>query len=59
LEDTIETAAELGVVIVDEEAQRLLPLVERHRQVARLLCCPGRRVQEPDRGKARGLLRRL
>lgn len=41
LEDVIEAAAELGVAIVDKEAERLLAIVERHQQVARLLGCPG------------------
>ena len=41
LEDVVEAAAELGVAIVDQQAQRLLPNVDRHQQVARLLGCPG------------------
>jgi hypothetical protein len=40
-EDVIEAAAELGVAIVDEEAERLLAIVARHQQVARLLGDPG------------------
>jgi hypothetical protein len=41
LEDMVEGAAELGVAIVDQQAQRLLPIVDRHQQVERLLGCPG------------------
>ena len=41
LENMVEAAAELGVAIVDQHAQRLLPVVDRHQQVARLLGCPG------------------
>jgi len=41
LEDRVEAAAELGVAIVDQQAQRSLPIVDRHQQVARLLGCPG------------------
>jgi hypothetical protein len=37
LEDVIEAAVELGVAIVDEEAERLLAVIEGHQQVARLL----------------------
>jgi hypothetical protein len=37
----IAAAAELGVAIVDEEAERLLAIVEGHQQVARLLGDPG------------------
>src|SRR6266511_3518265 len=36
-----EAAAELAVAIVDQEAERLLPAVERHQEVARLLRHPG------------------
>jgi len=43
LEDVIAAAAELGVAIVDEEAERLLAIVECHQQVARLLGDPGAR----------------
>src|SRR6266496_3926339 len=39
----VEAAAELGVAIVDQQAQRLLRIVDRHQQVARLLGCPGAR----------------
>ncbi len=39
-EDLIEAAAELGVAIVDEEAERLLATIESHQQVARLLGDP-------------------
>jgi len=41
LEDMVEAAAELGVAIVDQQAQRLPAIVDRHQQVARLLGCPG------------------
>jgi hypothetical protein len=41
LEEMVEAAAELGVAIVDQQAQRLLPIIEGHQQVARLLSCPG------------------
>jgi hypothetical protein len=37
----IEAAVELGVAIVDEEAERLLAVIEGHQQVARLLGDPG------------------
>src|SRR6266511_1093054 len=40
-EDVIEAAAELGVAIVDEEAERLPAVIERHQEVARLLGDPG------------------
>ena len=40
-EDVIETAAELGVAIVDQEAERLPAIIERHQQVACLLGDPG------------------
>jgi hypothetical protein len=40
-EDVIEAAAELGVAIVNQEAERLLTIVEVHQQVARLLRGPG------------------
>ena len=43
LEDVIEAAAELGVAIVDEEAERLPAVIERHQRVARLLGDPGAR----------------
>jgi hypothetical protein len=39
--DVIEAAAELGVAIVNEEAERLLAIIESHQQVARLLGDPG------------------
>src|SRR5215211_511736 len=42
-EDVIETAAELGVAIVDQEAERLIAIIERHPQVACLLGDPGAR----------------
>jgi hypothetical protein len=41
LEDLIEAAAELGVAIADQEAERLLATIDRHEQVARLLRDPG------------------
>jgi hypothetical protein len=37
----IAAAAEPGVAIVDQEAERLLAIVERHQEVARLLRDPG------------------
>src|SRR5438067_12552747 len=40
-EDVVEAAAELAVAIVDQEADRLLAVAERHRQVAGLLGYPG------------------
>jgi hypothetical protein len=40
LEDEIAAAGELGVAIVDQQAKRLLAIVERHQQ-ARLLGDPG------------------
>jgi len=43
LEDVIETAAELGVAVVNQEASCLLAVVEGHQQVARLLGCSSRR----------------
>jgi len=43
LEDVIAAATELGVAIVDEEAERLLAIIESHEQVARLLGDPGAR----------------
>jgi hypothetical protein len=41
VEDVIEAAAELAVAIVDDKAQLLLAITERHQQVARLLGGPG------------------
>jgi hypothetical protein len=41
LEDVIAPTAELGVAIVDQEAERLLAIIEGHQQVARLLGDPG------------------
>jgi hypothetical protein len=41
-EDLIERAAELGVSVVDQESHTLVPIVELHEQVARLLGYPGR-----------------
>jgi hypothetical protein len=41
LEDMVEAAAELGVAIVGQQAQRLPAIVDLHQQVARLLGCPG------------------
>ncbi len=43
LEDVIAAATELGVAIMDEEAERLLAIIESHEQVARLLGDPGAR----------------
>src|SRR6266511_3931227 len=43
LEDVIAAATELGVAIVDQEAERLLVIIERHQEVARLLGDPGAR----------------
>jgi hypothetical protein len=40
-EDVVEATAELGVAIVNQEAERSLAIVERHQQVARLLRDPG------------------
>jgi hypothetical protein len=40
-EDLIAASTELGVAIVDDEAERLLAILERHQQVARLLGDPG------------------
>src|SRR5205814_1376504 len=40
-EDVVEAAAELAVAIVDQEADRLLAVAERHQQVAGLLGYPG------------------
>jgi hypothetical protein len=40
LEDVIEATAELGVSIMDKQAERLLSIVDRHQQVARLLRSP-------------------
>jgi hypothetical protein len=37
LEDVIAAAAQLRVAIMDEQAERLLTILERHQQVARLL----------------------
>ena len=37
LEDVIAAATELGVAIVDQQAERLLVSIERHQQVRRLL----------------------
>jgi hypothetical protein len=39
-EDLVEAAAELAVAVVEEEAEGLLPVVEEHQQVARLLRDP-------------------
>jgi hypothetical protein len=39
--DEIAAAAELRVAMMDQQAQRLLVILERHQQVARLLGCPG------------------
>src|SRR6266516_3657891 len=39
-EDLVEAAAELAVAVVEEEAEGLLPVVEEHQQVPRLLCDP-------------------
>jgi hypothetical protein len=36
-EDMIKAAAELGVAVVDENAERSLAIIEGHQQVARLL----------------------
>ncbi len=43
LEEVIAAAAELRVAIVNEEAERLPAIPERHQQVARLLRDPGAR----------------
>jgi hypothetical protein len=40
-EDVIAATAELGVAIVDQEADRLLAIIDGHQQVARLLGDPG------------------
>jgi hypothetical protein len=40
VEDLVEAAAKLAVAVVEEEAKGLLPIVEEHQQVARLLCDP-------------------
>ena len=40
-EEFVEAAAELAVAIVDQEADRLLAVAERHQQVAGLLGYPG------------------
>jgi hypothetical protein len=40
-EDVIAATAELRVAIVNEQAEWLLAIVERHQQVARLLGNPG------------------
>ena len=37
----VEAPAELGVAIVNQQAQRLLAISKCHQQVARLLGCPG------------------
>src|SRR6266516_1229481 len=39
-EDLVEAAADLAVAVVEEEAEGLLPVVEEHQQVPRLLCDP-------------------
>ncbi len=41
LKDVVEAAAELRVAIVNQEAQRLLPIIECHQQVPCLLGRPG------------------
>jgi hypothetical protein len=41
----VEAAAELGVAIVNQQAQRLLAISKCHQQVARLLGCPGGRAE--------------
>lgn len=40
VKDRVEGMVELGVAVVEEEAELLGALGQRHRQVARLLCGP-------------------
>jgi hypothetical protein len=42
LKHLVERAAELGVAVMDEEAEALPALSQRHREVSRLLSAPGR-----------------
>lgn len=39
-EDLVEAAAELAIADVEEEVEGLLPILEEHQQVPRLLCDP-------------------